>query len=103
MMMKEVRVVDMGNEFYEKMVVIHELIEEALTKKRGLTEPEIMDFDKYYEMRRDQGLVPEDSEPGFDKSAPYIREHTLATSCEMMMCALAGESWTDYDRTVMEL
>ena len=36
----QVRVSDMGNEFYEKMVVIHELIEEALTKQKGISEQE---------------------------------------------------------------
>jgi len=99
----QVRVSDMGNEFYEKMVVIHELIEEALTKKRGLTEPEIMAFDEAFERARKMGLRTEDEEPGFHNDAPYLREHTLATSVEMMMCALAGESWTDYNRTVMNL
>lgn len=99
----QVRISDMGNEFYEKMVAIHELVEEALTKKRGLMEPDILAFDQYYEKRREQGLVPEDSEPGFDNNAPYLKEHTIATSVEMMMCAMSGESWSDYDRFVMNL
>ncbi len=99
----QVRVVDMQNEFYEKMVVIHELIEESLTKKRGLSEPDIQAFDEYYEQRRAMGLVPEDSEPGFDENAPYVREHTLATSVEMQMCAMAGISWSEYDHYVMNL
>lgn len=99
----QVRVADMGDEFYEKMVVIHELIEEAITKKRGITEQQIMDFDLYYEKRREQGLVPEDSEPGFDQHAPYKKEHTFATSVEMGMCALAEEDWNTYDKIVNEL
>jgi hypothetical protein len=99
----QVRVSDMGNELYEKMVIIHELVEEALTKHKGITEQQIMDFDLYYEKRREQGLVPEDSEPGFDNNAPYLFEHSLATSFEMMMCAHAGISWNDYDSTVMNL
>lgn len=99
----QIRVSDMGNEFYEKMVAIHELIEEALTKKRGLSEPEIQAFDEAFERARAMGLRTPEEEPGFHNDAPYLREHTLATSCEMMMCALAGESWCDYDRTVMNL
>ncbi len=99
----QVRVSDMGNKMYETMVAVHEVIEEALASHRGLTEPEIMAFDQYYEMRRAQGLVPEDSEPGFDNNAPYLREHTLSSAVEMMMCAHAGLSWNDYDRTVMNL
>ena len=99
----QVRVADMGNEFYEKMVIIHELVEEALTKRRGLPEPKIMAFDEAFERARAMGLRTEDEEPGFHNDAPYLREHTLATSVEMQMCALSGESWTDYDRTVMNL
>jgi len=99
----QVRVVEMEKEIYCKMVIIHELIEEALTKERGLGEPDIQAFDDYYEQRRKMGLVPEDSEPGFDASAPYVREHTASTAIEMLMCAMAGISWTDYDRYVMNL
>lgn len=99
----QIRVSDMGNEKYETAVALHELIEERLTKWRGLTEPQIMDFDKYYEMRREQGLVPEDSEPGFDPNAPYLQEHTLATGFEMMFCAYAGIKWPDYDNAVNAL
>jgi hypothetical protein len=98
-----ITVSDMGNTFYEKLVAIHELIEQTLTEHRGLNEPDITDFDLYYEKRRAQGLVDENSEPGFDNNSPYLREHTLATSVEMQMVALAGESWNDYDKKVNEL
>ena len=99
----QVRVAEMGNEFYEKMVIIHELIEEALTKKSGISEQEITDFDLYYEERRKMGLVPVYSEPGFDENAPYRKEHTFSTSVEMGMCAISGEDWNLYDKTVNEL
>lgn len=99
----QVRVSDMGNCFYETMTAVHEIIEEALTKKRGLSEPEIMAFDEAFERARAMGLRTPEEEPGFSNDAPYLREHMLATSVEMMMCALAGESWNDYDRIVMNL
>ncbi len=99
----QIRVTDLGDEFLEKLIVIHELIEEALTKKKGLSEPEIMDFDLAFEKRRDLGLVDKLSEPGFDNDAPYLKEHTFATSVEMGMCALAGISWTDYSKKVDEI
>lgn len=96
-------IADTGNEFYNKMILIHEMVEEALTKHLGITEKQIMDFDLYYEKRREQGLVPKESEPGFDKNAPYVREHTVATAIEMLMCAHAGISWNDYDNHVMNM
>lgn len=99
----QVRVAEMDNSFYETMVAIHEIVEELLTKHRGITEQQIMDFDLYYEKKREMGLVDEMSEPGFSNEAPYLKEHTLATSVEMMICAMAGESWMDYDQTVNAL
>jgi len=92
----QIRVSEQGDEFYNKLIVIHELVEEALTKKRGLTEPEIMDFDLYFEKRREQGLVDIDAEAGFCNEAPYLPEHSLATAVELQMCAMAKVSWKDY-------
>jgi hypothetical protein len=99
----QVRVSDMGDEFTEKMVAIHELIEEALTKQKGITEEQITDFDLFYEKKREMGLVKEDSEPGFDNDAPYLMEHTIATGVEMMMCAHAGIKWNEYEHTINSL
>lgn len=96
-------IADTGYEFYNKTVLIHEMIEEALTKKRGITEHQITDFDLYYEKRREQGLVKEDSEPGFDANSPYLIEHSFATGVEMGMIGLCGISWIDYDNLINEL
>jgi hypothetical protein len=96
-------IADTGTEFYTKLILIHEIVEEALTKYKGITEQQITDFDLYYEKRRAQGLVPENSEPGFDNNAPYLFEHILASSVEMVMCSHAGLSWTDYDYAINNL
>lgn len=98
----QIRIVDLGDEFMEKMISIHEMVEEALTKKRGLSEPDIQAFDEYYEQRRKMGLVPEDSEPGFDPNANYKNEHAFATGIELGMCALAGVSWKEYGDVINE-
>lgn len=99
----QIRVSDMGNWFYETLVVVHEMVEEALCRHRGLAHAEIDKFDIEYEAKRDRGEVPEDSEPGFDNNAPYLLEHTLATAVEMMMCAKAGIKWNEYNDTVMNM
>lgn len=96
----QVRVADMGNDFYEKMVVIHELIEEALTKQNGITEQQIMDFDLDFESNRKEGNL---DEPGFAENCIYKKEHTFATSVELGMCAIVGEDFMLYDKTVNEL
>ena len=99
----QVRVAETGVEVYNKMIMVHELLEEALTKHRGLLEPQITEFDLYYEERKRLKLVSEESEPGFDNNCPYRNEHALATATEMSMCALAGISWSDYDNTINNL
>jgi len=99
----QIRVTEMGNSFYETAVAIHEMFEEVLTKFRGLSEQEIMDFDLYYEKRRELGLVPENSEPGFSNEAPYMKEHIAAQAVEMQMFAMAGLSWADYEQKIDSL
>ena len=90
----------MDNDDYEFLVSIHELIEEHLTRRRGLTEQEITAFD--LEFKKSRG-VGDESEAGFDKDCPYLKEHTLATSIEMMLAAYMGISWEDYNDTVNSL
>lgn len=96
----QIRVAELGDEFMETSIAVHEIIEEALTKKRGLLEPDIQSFDEYYDQRKKMGLVPEDSEPGHDPNCPYRNEHCFAESVEMGMFALAGISWKEYEDTV---
>ena len=99
----QVRVSDMQNDMYHKMIIIHELVEEAITNHLGITEQQITDFDLYYEERRKQGFVPEFSEPGFDRNAPYRLAHTFATGVEMGISAMTGVDFLDYDKAVNEL
>ena len=55
------------------------------------------------EVKRELGEVGEMDEPGFAEDSPYRQEHTIATSVEMAICAIAGLSWSEYDKTVMSL
>lgn len=96
----QVRVADMGDTFYETMVAVHEIIEEALTKKRGITEQQIMEFDLEFEAKREEGNL---DEPGFDENCIYRKEHTLATAVEMMMCAHVDLSFKKYEEKIDSL
>jgi hypothetical protein len=96
-------VADTGNPFYNKMVLIHEMIEQAMTEYLGITEQSIMDFDLQYEKEREEGKHEDDEEPGFEPDAPYQREHTIATAVEMMMCAHVGIAWNTYDDHIMNM
>lgn len=99
----KIEIADTSNEFYNKMILIHELVEEAITKKNGITEQQIMDFDLAFEKARELGLKTADEEPGFCNDAPYKEAHYYATSVEMGMCALTKTSWKDYDYAVNSL
>jgi len=100
---KHIQVADMGNADFHLLVQIHELVEEHLTRKRGLTEEEILAFDIQFEKEREAGLHSHDEENGFAQDAPYRREHTIATGIEMTLAGILGIDWAEYDRTVNAL
>lgn len=96
----EVRVSDMQNEDYEFLVAIHELIEEHLTRKRGITEGEITAYDVQYEAARTSESI---AEPGDNPDAPYHKEHVFATKIERLLADELGVDWDTYDSIVENL
>ena len=94
------RINDMGNKDYEFLVFIHELIEEHLTLRRGLTEPEIMFFDEMWEKERLAGKWKEDDEPGHDPRAPYRNEHVFSENIERLIAGQMGIDWNAYGDAV---
>ena len=97
---REVRVSDMGNSDYEFLVTIHELIEQHLCKKRGISEESITEFDIAFESNRVEGNV---DEPGNSPDAPYYEEHKFATIVEKALAAELKVDWDAYDSTVNAL
>ena len=96
----EVRVSDLGNEDYEFLVAIHELIEEHLTKKRGIPEEAITKFDIAFEQHRQTNSI---EEPGDSPDAPYKCEHFFATSIERLIAAELGVDWLAYSAKINSL
>lgn len=72
---------------YEFLIALHEFIEEALTRHRGIPEPDIMKFD----------VVCGDSDPGMLARAPYHREHVIATGVEMLVATALDVKWAAYE------
>lgn len=93
----------MGNEDYEFLIGIHELVEQYLTRKRGIKEEDITAFDLDFENKRMRGLVGFTDEPGDDPSAPYQNEHSFATAVERMVAAALGVKWADYEKAINNL
>jgi hypothetical protein len=91
---------ELGDEYYEMLVLLHEIVEYMLVKKRGIPLVKIDEFDKQFETNRDPG---DESEPGDAPEAPYRREHRFAENIERLVCAELGIVWDDYNRVVLEL
>lgn len=91
---------DMQNPDYEKLVILHEFIEQWLTEKRGISEESISAFDIEFEKNREEGNL---EEPGDDKNAPYKKEHRFAENIERMVCHELGLDWNAYNETIENL
>jgi len=87
---------DVGNEDAEFLIAIHELIEQYLCRKRGISEESISAFDIAYE---NSG---KDGEPGDEKDAPYYKEHQFATIMERLICQELGIDWREYENFTTE-
>ena len=98
----EVRVSSLNNEDYEFLVAMHELIEEHLTRKRGITSEQIDEFDMAFENAR-AGKEERTEEPGDSPDAPYRKEHQFATNIERILAAELGIEWAEYERAISEL
>lgn len=72
---------DTGNPIHNKLILIHEIIEESLTNYKDISELEISKFDIEN---------PELDEPGDSINAPYHREHIIASAVENILCMYLG-------------
>lgn len=97
-----IRVSIMKNEDYEFLVALHELVEQYLCRKRGVSEKKITAFDVMFEKEREAGKWT-DEEPGDDPRAPYRKEHFFATNIERQMAHELGIDWEKYDKLVSEM
>ena len=94
----EVRVSEVGDWRYEFLIALHEQIEVALLKHKGVAEPTIMAFDESFEAARARGEHGINDEPGDSPEAPYREEHRFAENLERLMAERLGVNWDDYDQ-----
>lgn len=90
------------NPDYEFLIAIHELIEWFLYQRKGLKIQDIDRFDIMFEKERKQGKW-KNEESGFDKRAPYRKEHIFATKIERFLAKKLGVKWHIYDKSVNKL
>lgn len=80
------------------LVAIHELVEAFLCECAGVTEAEVDQFDYGHAQMALKG-----EEPGDCITAPYYKQHQIATGIERILAAEAGVSWLEYEKHVEEL
>lgn len=92
---------DMDNWKHEFLIALHELVESALCKEKGIPDEAIDAFDMNYEVNR--AKTDTSSEPGDSPDAPYHEEHIFATNLEKMMAEKLGVDWEVYSQACAEL
>jgi hypothetical protein len=95
---EQIRVSEMMDWRYEVLVAIHEIVEMALTRHRGIAEEANTEFDIRFEQDKEKRLV--EGEPGDNVNAPYRNEHFFATNLERLFAGELGVNWFEYDRYV---
>ena len=76
-----------SSQIYELALAVHEMIELVLCLKAGITDEDILAFDKAH---------PEDDNPGQLKDAPYHKQHMIAEQIENLIIVMCGGSLPDY-------
>jgi hypothetical protein len=94
------RITKQKNEDYEFMISIHEQVEEYLTRRKGINEQSILEFDLEWEKKKEQGLTTAE-EPGAEPDCPYKREHFLATVIEGLLALEMGIDFQTYDQEIV--
>jgi|SRR5215469_1558713 len=92
-----IRVSALGNEEYEFLIAVHELVEAMLCRFHSIEERDVDAFDKSFQSHDDI------SEPGDDPLAPYHREHAFALSIEKLLAQELGVDWDHYEAALAAL
>ena len=95
-----IRISQLSDWRLEMLVALHELVEVLKCKHDGVSQESVDAFDIAYEKARPEG---DDSEPGDDPKAPYVKQHCLATGIERIMAAELGVNWKAYEDELMAL
>jgi hypothetical protein len=90
-----IKVSDLGDEYRNILIGIHELIEAVLCKRRGITEAIVDEYDMSYDGPCE--------EPGADPNCPYFKEHIFATAVEKSLAQELEVDWDEYEKAIEEL
>lgn len=98
------KITDTGNPLYNKMILIHELVEQTLTEAKGIKESQILRHDLEFEKLIKDGLVDSDAEPGEHRNSPYRQEHLTAELVErLILTNLNQMTFAEYDKQIFKV
>jgi hypothetical protein len=95
---QQVRVSHLPDWRYEILVALHEIVELAITRHRGIPEGIISEFDVEFERFRESGR--RSGEPGDHPDSPYRKEHFFATNLERLLAGELDVDWFEYEAYV---
>lgn len=98
------KITDTGNPLFNKLILIHELVEQTLTEAKGIKESVILRHDLEFEkLIRDEKVDP-DAEPGEHKNSPYRQEHILAEMVERLMLNHLNQlTFSEYNEKIFKV
>jgi adenylosuccinate lyase len=90
----KLRISELGNEDYEFLVLLHELIEEYLCRKAGISDAQITQWDIEHSDHPD---------PGSAEGCPYGSMHEFALEVEMLVAHKLEVDWGKYEQRLLEV
>ena len=98
-----ITVADTGDDLFNELIAIHELLEELLTRHRNIKEEDIYKFDLWVEEEVKAGRYPDDAEPGEHPKSIYRKEHLFAEKIERMVAKELKINWEEYSEHLNKL
>lgn len=96
----QIRVSKLSDPRREHLIAFHEYAEFLMCQEAGITAKMVDDFDTKYEADRHPD---NEDEPGDDPSAPYVKQHCIATGFERMLAGELGVCWKEYEEELSAL
>jgi hypothetical protein len=91
---------DTGNDTYNKVILVHELVEQILTEYEGIKEEDIFAFDLWVENEIEEGRY--DGEPGDHPLSPYKKQHIFAENIERQIMNFLGLDFKKYESDLIQ-
>ena len=96
---KHFQIIDTGNEYYNTLILLHEMTEEIISKNQGIIEQDILAHDIWHEKEFNEGRT-EIYEPGEHPLSPYADSHFFAETIERLIANKLKIDWNEYDKSL---